>query len=176
LKTYEAMVLLDNREVKKGWDATREMVKSILAKHGAEVVVAKRWDERKLAYEINKQKRATYMLSYFKCDPGRVDEIKRELTLTEPVLRHVILHVDGIPPEAYEPEKEFGEVRTGEDETQARSEPATPAAATPAADAPAADVPEAGGGGEDGAAAGRAPDTAADAGAGGGDEPVEEKS
>ena len=54
MKTYEAMVLLDNREVKKGWDATREMVKSILAKHGAEVVVAKRWDERKLAYEINK--------------------------------------------------------------------------------------------------------------------------
>ena len=148
MKTYEAMFLLDNREVKKGWDATREMVKSILVKHGAEVVVAKRWDERKLAYEINKQKRATYLLSYFKCDPGRIDEIKRDLTLTEPVLRHVVLHVEAIPPEAYEPEKEFAEVRTGEDEPQAaeraRAEAAAAAAATAAAQPVAGADPAAG--------------------------------
>ena len=107
MKTYEAMFLLDNREVKKGWEPLKESIDSIMTKRGADIVVAKRWDERKLAYDIKKQRRATYYLSYFKAKPEAIDEVRRDLELSVPVLRYLILSCDAIPEDAYEPEKEF---------------------------------------------------------------------
>jgi small subunit ribosomal protein S6 len=116
VNTYEIMVLLDNREVKKGWDATREQVKAVLTKYGAEIIAARRWDERKLTYEIKKQKRGTYLLIYAKLGGERVRDLRREMELTEWVLRHVIVRVESVPPEAFEPEKDFPEVRVGEED------------------------------------------------------------
>ena len=125
MNTYEIMVLLDNREVKKGWDAAREQVKSVFTKYGAEVIAAKRWDERKLTYEIKKQKRATYLLAYVKLAAERVRDLRREMDLTEWVLRHAVLRVEAVPPEAFEPEKDFPDVRLGDED---RSEPVAAAA------------------------------------------------
>ena len=79
----------------------------MLRKNGAEIVVAKRWDERKLAFEIKKQRRATYYLAYLKADPESVSTIRHALALTGPVLRHLILTCEEVPSEAYEPEREF---------------------------------------------------------------------
>jgi small subunit ribosomal protein S6 len=107
MNTYEAMLLLDNREVKKGWDSLKEKVDGVFKKHGAEIIVAKRWDERKLAYEIKKQRRATYYLAYIKAAPDSLTKMNFDLKLSEPILRHLILRVEEIPAEAYEPEKEF---------------------------------------------------------------------
>nr|HMQ22735.1 30S ribosomal protein S6 [Planctomycetota bacterium] len=96
-KTYECMLLLDNREVKKGWDALKDQIDSILTKYGAKIVVAKRWDERKLAYEIKKQRRATYYLSYLEADPQSMTELEHMLRLSGPVLRHLVLACEEIP-------------------------------------------------------------------------------
>lgn len=117
MNTYEAMILLDNREVKNGWEALRSQVTGILTKHKAEILSAKRWDERRLAYEIKKQKRATYFLAYFKAPPTSIDALNRDLSLTEPVLRSLILQVEAVPPEAYEPEKDFS-ARAPDDEAE----------------------------------------------------------
>ena len=38
-------------------DGAVKNVRGIVEKHGGEILVLKKWDERKLAYEINKQKR-----------------------------------------------------------------------------------------------------------------------
>src|SRR4030095_13176676 len=62
MQLYEAMFLLDNREVKKGFDAARERVTTLLTKHGAKPRVVRKWDERKLAYEIARQKRGTDLI------------------------------------------------------------------------------------------------------------------
>ena len=128
MKTYEAMFLLDNREVKKGWEPLKESIDSIMTKRGAEIVVAKRWDERKLAYDIKKQRRATYYLSYFKAEPAAIDEVRRDLELSVPVLRYLILACEAIPEDAYEPEKEFTMVEE-EDDSVAKATAARDSAA-----------------------------------------------
>ncbi len=116
------MILLDNREVKKGWQPLKEIVDGVLAKNGAELVVAKRWDERKLAYEIRRQRRATYYLAYFNAAADAITGINRGLKLTAPVLRSLVLRCEEIPPEAYEAEREFDidrqdEPKAGESES-----------------------------------------------------------
>ena len=88
-------------------DSLKEQIDGVLTKYGAKIVVAKRWDERKLAFEIKKQRRATYYLSYLEAEPASLDELERTLRLTAPVLRHLVLACEEIPGEAYEPEREF---------------------------------------------------------------------
>ncbi len=97
------MFLLDNREVKKGWDYAKGIPLSILERGGAKIVSARRWDERKLAYEIKKQKRATFLLVFFEAPPEKISLLNREIQLTEGILRHLILVHDEFPPVAFEP-------------------------------------------------------------------------
>ncbi|MEM7201129.1 MAG: 30S ribosomal protein S6 [Planctomycetota bacterium] len=121
------MLLLDNREVRKGWDPLKEAVGAIFAKHGAEVVSARRWEERRLAYLINGQSRGTYLVLYYHGDPDQNPAIRRDLDFYEAVLRQMTVAVDEVPAEAHEPEAEF-DVN------------AIPVDDEPAAEAPAADA------------------------------------
>ncbi len=119
LKKYEAMFLLDNREVKKGWDHAKGIALTILERHGAKVVSARRWDERKLAYEIKKQKRATFLLVFFEALPEKIGPLNREIQLTEGILRHLVLVHEEFPPLAFEPvedEVDVSKVPLGDEE------------------------------------------------------------
>lgn len=106
-RTYECMCLLDNREVKSGWQPLKDSVTGLFQKHGAEVISARRWDERRLAYPIKGQQRATYLLTYFKADTQQVSGIRRDLQFKEEVLRSLVLACAEVPQAAFEPEAAF---------------------------------------------------------------------
>lgn len=101
---YEGMFLLDSGRAAKDWEGTKALVDNVLARYGAKPVLADRWDERKLTYTIKRQKRGTYYLCYFDAPGVSVSEIRRDLTLTEGVLRFLILAwpVDAPLPEKIE--------------------------------------------------------------------------
>jgi small subunit ribosomal protein S6 len=101
------MCLLDNREVRKGWQPLKETVVGLFKKHGADMLSARRWDERRLAYPIKGQQRGTYMLAYFKADTQQVTGIRRDLQFNESVLRSLVFGCEEVPQSAYEPEAEF---------------------------------------------------------------------
>jgi len=116
-RTYEAMVLLDNREVKQGWQALKDQVCGLFTKHGASIMSAKRWDERRLAYPIKHQLRGTYMLAYFEAETSEIAAIRRELDYAESVFRHMTFACEEIPADAYEPEAEFDEAAVRVEDT-----------------------------------------------------------
>jgi len=93
-KLYEGMFLVDSAEAAADWDAIVTRIKSILEKTGAEIVSLRKWDERKLAYEINGKARGTYILCYFSSDGERIQEIEREAQLSEQIIRVLILCAD----------------------------------------------------------------------------------
>lgn len=94
---YEGMFLLDNRAVRTDWARAKAAVTETLAKHGCEVLTARRWDERKLAYPIRGRKRATYLLAHFHQPIERIQALRRDLEIDERILRHLILGVDALP-------------------------------------------------------------------------------
>ncbi len=63
---------------------------------GAEVLVLKKWNECRLAYEIRGQKRGTYLLVYFKVQGQQIATIERDCNLSETILRHMILQAHHI--------------------------------------------------------------------------------
>jgi small subunit ribosomal protein S6 len=92
LNKYEGMFLLDHgklKDVQKGVDVVTELLK----KHGANIVKIGKWDERKLAYEINNQKRGTYILCHFEAPSEAVAEVTHDLNLTETISRHLIIRL-----------------------------------------------------------------------------------
>ena len=99
IANYEGLFLLDNKEAKNDWDSIQGFVNGLLQKHGAEIVRSNKWGERKLAYDIGEHKRGTYLLAYFKLDTQRLDDMKRDINLSEKVLRYLFIHLDEIPPE-----------------------------------------------------------------------------
>lgn len=99
---YEGMFLLDSARAAKDWEGTKALVDNVLERYGAKSVLKDRWDERKLAYTIKRQKRGTYYLCYFDAAGDAVTNIRRDLVLTEGVIRFLVL---AWPDDAALPEK-----------------------------------------------------------------------
>ena len=96
---YQAMFLLDNQEVRKGFNAQRQWLQDLLEKHGITVRVLRLWGERKLAYPIRRRRRATYVLGWLEATGDAVNEVKRELYLVGPVFRCLFVREEEIPEE-----------------------------------------------------------------------------
>lgn len=106
-RTYECMCLLDNREVRKGWQPLKDAVTGIFTKHGGKILSSRRWEERRLAYPIKGQNRGTYLLVYFSSDTQHVGAMRRELQFNESLLRYLLVDCEEVPQTAYEPEGDF---------------------------------------------------------------------
>jgi small subunit ribosomal protein S6 len=101
-RIYEGMFLLDNHLVREDWKAAKRLVTGTLEKSGAKVHSARRWDERRLAYKVSNRRRGTYLLAYFDLERDGMHTLARDLELSEPILRHLILQADAVPPQEIE--------------------------------------------------------------------------
>ena len=102
MKLYEGLFLLDSVEATADWQGTIGAVERVLERAGAEIVTIKKWDERKLAYELKKKSRGTYVLVYFNCDPLKITGIERDVQLSEIILRIMILSTERMSTEDIE--------------------------------------------------------------------------
>jgi small subunit ribosomal protein S6 len=71
-----------------------QTVRGIVERHGGNVLVLKKWDERKLAYEIGRHKRGLYIICYFDAPTNAVGPIERDVNLSEEVLRVMVTSAD----------------------------------------------------------------------------------
>ena len=69
-----------------------EIEKTIQAEQG-EVVVSRLWEERRLAYPINGQRKGTYWLYYFRGPSSMLTSLNRQWELHEGILRHLVLKI-----------------------------------------------------------------------------------
>lgn len=95
---YEAMFLL-SQSVAADLSGAIAHINEVLSRGHAEVLAMKKWDERRLAYEIRGQKRGMYILAYFKAPGVDVAHIERDVNLSEKILRAQILRVEHLTEE-----------------------------------------------------------------------------
>ena len=93
-KLYEAMFLVDSAQAASDWDGITGAIETILKRAEAEIVSMKKWDERRLAYDIQKKNRGTYILCYFRADGQKISAIERDVKLTERIMRVLILSAE----------------------------------------------------------------------------------
>lgn len=98
MPTYEAMFLM-NPAVAPEWPAAEAEIRRLLDRGHAKVLAMKKWDDRKLAYEIEGHKRGTYGLVFFEADSQMVTPLERDAQLSEAVLRLLVLRHERITAE-----------------------------------------------------------------------------
>ncbi len=147
---YEAMFLL-GQGATADLEAGLKLCRGVVERHHGEVLVLKKWDERKLAYEIGSQKRGTYVICYFKAPRSAVVAIERDVKLSEEIVRVLVTtadHLNQKEMDAVEPQPIIREERPswerddrpprGDRPPRAKREEAAPAAEAAAAPAGAA--------------------------------------
>ncbi len=93
MKAYEGMFLFDPAAAAE-WSNVEAEINRLIERAGGKLVACRRWDERRLAYEIRGRKRGCYVLTYFRAPGDRIGSLERDAQLSEQILRCLILRVD----------------------------------------------------------------------------------
>ena len=107
-KLYEALFLVDSAEAASDWDGVIQSIEKVLNRVEADIVSIRKWDERPLAYEINRKKRGTYLLVYFNVDGDKISTIERDVQLSERIMRVLILRGDHLTEGGVQKDTPFG--------------------------------------------------------------------
>lgn len=94
-RLYEGMFVL-RTTAGGGADAGEGILRQLFEKHGVECNIIEKWDERRLAYEIDKERRGVYWLTVLMMEPDAVKGLRRDLEYNNDVLRYLLLQEDNL--------------------------------------------------------------------------------
>jgi len=91
MRAYELMVLIDPEIDERTVEPTLRKYLDAVIKDGGTVDELDVWGRRRLAYEIQKKSEAVYAVVNFNATPEQAQELDRQLTLNETVMRTKII-------------------------------------------------------------------------------------
>jgi len=98
LRLYEAMFVVESAAADRDWDGVCEEITTLIGRQQGRVVDLRKWDERRLAYEIKRARRGTYIIVHLEAEPASIQQMRRDFNLSEKILRHLmVLDEDGVP-------------------------------------------------------------------------------
>jgi small subunit ribosomal protein S6 len=92
MRKYELMAIfiLDEDKAKKG----AELLRSDLAKFGAEIEKEEPFGDRDLTYEVKKQNRGRFVLYTINVNPGKLADIDNQFKLNENLLKYLFVKLE----------------------------------------------------------------------------------
>lgn len=90
---YEVMFLISQAEA-NDFGGVIDHINTLFQRSSAEVIAMQKWDERRLAYEIDKQKRGVYILAYVKAPTENMQSFERDCNISERILRTLVTKAD----------------------------------------------------------------------------------
>ncbi len=101
INAYEGLFLFP-QTVGTDLQGAVEHLREILAKADAQIISLRKWEERRLAYEIKGHKRGVYFLVYFRAARPTLIGIERSCNLSEKLLRYMMVRADNLTQEQME--------------------------------------------------------------------------
>ncbi|HEU4491220.1 MAG TPA: 30S ribosomal protein S6 [Jiangellales bacterium] len=94
MRRYEVMVILDPELEERTVAPSLETYLNVIRQSGGSIERVDVWGRRKLAYEIDKKSEGIYAVLDLTCEPAAVQELDRQLGLSESVLRTKVVRPD----------------------------------------------------------------------------------
>ncbi|MBM7609489.1 30S ribosomal protein S6 [Ureibacillus composti] len=91
MKKYELMYIVRPNIEEDAKKALVERFNEILTSNGAEIIEAKEWGKRRLAYEINDFREGFYQIVKVNADTNAIDEYTRLANISEDIIRHIAI-------------------------------------------------------------------------------------
>ncbi|MGI8657240.1 MAG: 30S ribosomal protein S6 [Candidatus Limnocylindria bacterium] len=138
MRRYELMLLLRPDLEDDKLQAAVEKVTRAVVNGGGSLTKVSPWGKRRLAYDIQRHREASYFLIHFDIEPSAVREIERGMLISEEILRHLVTVLEDrgpaeeLAPAAAAREQDPGATSTPSDGPSEAPDPSTPT--SPAAD------------------------------------------
>lgn len=94
LNVYEGLFIFDSNRYGRDPGGVSAQIADFVQKLGGEVLVSRLWEERRLAYPINGQRKGTYWLAYFRLEGKQLTTLERECQLSESIVRSLVIKID----------------------------------------------------------------------------------
>src|SRR5690606_22326311 len=95
---YDLMVLLDLESPEEQRNRVIEQIRSQISSGDGEIKGDADWGKRRLAYEIDHRPEAHYYLFQIQSGADLLEQLDRNLSIEDAVLRHRIIKLPGEPP------------------------------------------------------------------------------
>ena len=89
MRKYELMYIVRPNIEEDAKKALVERFNEILTSNGAEIVEAKEWGKRRLAYEINDFREGFYQIVKVNAGSEAINEFTRLANISEDIIRHI---------------------------------------------------------------------------------------
>lgn len=90
MNKYETVIIITNRITKEQKNNVITKVTNLISKNG-KITEIKDLGERKLAYEIKKQKQAFFYDIFFEASPEFIAELERIYRITDEILKFIVV-------------------------------------------------------------------------------------
>ena len=94
VNAYEGLFIFDSNRYARDPAGVSGQIAAMVEKYEGKILTSRLWEERRLAYPINGQRKGTYWLAYFQLDSGQLDAMRRDCRINESILRELVLKVD----------------------------------------------------------------------------------
>jgi small subunit ribosomal protein S6 len=91
MHNYELVVIIHPDLDEEAINQALDKIKDWITKAGGSIENVDNWGKRRLSYEIQKQNEGVYYLFTASIPTSAVAELERNLTILEPVMRHLIV-------------------------------------------------------------------------------------
>jgi small subunit ribosomal protein S6 len=134
---YELMVILDPEIDERTVAPSLDKFLGVIRADGGTIDNVDIWGRRKLAYEINKKSEGIYAVVQLTAEPATVNELDRQLKLSEAVMRTKVLRAEEAIAQVAAAAKRADEKAARKAAAPAKTTEAAPAKVAEAAAAPA---------------------------------------
>ena len=90
MNKYESIVIVNPNIDEAGLKELEATITGLINKNG-KVESVENLGKKKLAYEIKKNKEATYMLFNFEADPSSITELERNYRIMDDVIKFIVV-------------------------------------------------------------------------------------
>ena len=135
---YECLFILDSNRYARDTQAVAQGISDMVTNNDGEIPVTRLWNEQKLAYPINGNRKGTYWLTYFSMEGTSLSAFERSCRLNDNVMRNLTIKID---PRLVDTLVTHAKgIATAAEAAESTEKPAADDAASDTADAPTAEV------------------------------------
>ncbi len=135
---YECLFILDSNRYARDPQAVAQGISDMVTSNDGEILVTRLWNEQKLAYPINGNRKGTYWLTYFSMEGTSLSAFERSCRLNDNVMRNLTIKID---PRLVDTLVSHAKgIATAAEAVESTETPAADDTASDTADAPTAEV------------------------------------
>ena len=95
MHNYESIVIVRSTLSEEEINAVLAKIREMIEKAGGTVLQAEGWGKRRLAYEVQREKKGAYLLFRFKAEGKLIAQLEHQYRLDETILKFITVKLEG---------------------------------------------------------------------------------